>query len=43
MICQPCRERRHGDCPEVARQHADLTMTELAASQLCCCQHQQAA
>jgi hypothetical protein len=40
VICQPCRERSHDGCPEVARQRTGLTMTELAGSQLCDCQHQ---
>ena len=40
MICQPCRNRQHADCPEVARQRTALTLTELAGGHRCDCQHQ---
>lgn len=41
MICPSCRESKHEQCPEAARQ-ADLSLspTERAGSLLCDCQHQ---
>lgn len=38
MICPACRERKHGDCPELARQKALDGITALG-SQWCECQH----
>ena len=42
MICPPCRERRHPQCPEVVRQ-MDATLPDIdrLASSLCDCQHKQ--
>ncbi len=40
MICPACRERKHGDCPELARQKAASGITALG-SQWCECQHQE--
>ena len=38
MICPACRERKHGDCPELARQKA-LDGIAVLGSQWCECQH----
>ena len=41
MICVPCRERRHEECPELARQASlDRTAVELSGGQDCFCAHQ---
>lgn len=44
MICEPCKNRDHEGCPEVARQ-ADPYISELekSASHLCYCAHQDGA
>jgi len=41
MICPPCRERRHFQCPEVNRQ-MDATLSDIdrQGSKWCDCQHQ---
>ena len=40
MVCVPCRDGSHRDCPELARQRRpDLNRTEKLSSQLCACQH----
>ena len=40
MICPPCRDFRHAQCPEVTRQ-MDATLSDIdrQGSQRCDCQH----
>jgi hypothetical protein len=41
VICKPCRNTNHANCPELARQMSSaLNGTEKAGSRRCTCQHQ---
>lgn len=43
MICPSCRERKHDDCPELARQQSLAGQVVALGSSVCDCQHQQPA
>lgn len=41
MICDPCKNKDHEGCPEIARQKdPDISVLDKSASHLCYCAHQ---